>query len=453
MRLGHLGGAVLASMGLALLLAACSDSDSPPSGGDDDGGDDQGTPEVDGGEPGSDVDGAPVPVLPDPCEGQAPVCPAESGLAEGDGLTAVDRCAFPMEDRDTWGESGAIVDELAEVLDPVGIADVLGNLNRTAEPISPGSLPGDVPGVTSAFAWQSGDESVRYWIPQGITGSGDGVEGGRVNERRVLLVSWYYNLDEDPASTQEKGVRLAVVDATDPDSIKYRFVLLVEPTRVDGRASFGPVRIHAGGVAWVGDILYVVDTSRGLRAFDLTRILRVATSIDTIGFDADSGSYYAHGYAYALPQIGTYAQTSECAPRFSFVSLDRSSSPPSLVTGEYDDASIYGRMYRWPLEPGTDRLRLVGEARRVVADGVWFSSHTHLQGGLAHDGTFWLSSSKPTGARGILYRTGEGNASAEVGWSDTPEDLSYDPIDGLLWSLSEGLSARYVFSLPLTAID
>jgi hypothetical protein len=419
----------------------------------DDAGEGDGAPGVDAGETGAGPDGAPDPVLPDPCSGEAPACPPRSGVGEGSGLASIDRCAFPMEDRDTWGERGALIDRLAEALEPVSLVDVLGDLNRTAVPIPAGQLPGDVPGVTSAFGWQSGDQSVRYWIPQGITGSGDGVEGGRVNGRRVLLVSWYYDRAEDPGSAFEKGVRLAVVDATDPASIHYRFLLLVEPTMAGDQVSFGPVRIHAGGLAWVGDLLYVVDTSRGLRAFDLTRILKVQTGVDAIGHDAGSGGYYAHNYLYVVPQIGTYAQTSSCTPRYSFVSLDRTTSPPSLVTGEYDAESVYGRLYRWPLDPSSGRLRQVGDAGRVIADEVWFSSHSHVQGALAHDGTFWLSSSKPAGARGILYRAAEGETSADLGWSDTPEDLSYDPTDGLLWSLSEGLSARYVFSLPLGAVD
>jgi hypothetical protein len=223
---------------------------------------------------------------------------------------------------------------------------------------------------------------------------------------------------------------------------------------MDGdRPSFGPVVIHAGGLAWVGDLLYVVDTTRGLRAFDLTRILRVETGVDAIGYDAGAGAYHAHNYAYAVPQIGTYAQVSSCSPRFSFVSVDRTSSPPSLVTGEYDAGSVYGRLYRWPLDLASGRLRGVGDAGRVIADGAWFSSHSHLQGGLAQGDTFWLSSSKPAGARGILYRAAEGRTSANIGWSDTPEDLSCDPTDRLLWSLSEGLGARHVFSLPLGAVD
>ena len=418
--------------------------------GDSDGdGAGNGSTDVDAG-PGGAVNGGAV-VGPDPCEAKAPACPAERGLSEGAGLAPIDVCAFPMEDQDTWADRGAVVNALADRLETVPLTSILGDLNRTAVRLAPGDLPGDVPGVASAFAWQSGDESVGYWIPQGITGSGDAVAGGRVNGRRVLLVSWYYEKAEEPGSAFKKGVRLAVVNATDPAAVRYRFLLLVEPTMTDAGPSFGPIRVHAGGLAWVGDYLYVVNTTRGFRVFDMTRILRVQTGTDAIGLAA-SGDYFAHGYAYVLPQVGTYSQTSTCSPRYSFVSVDHSSNPSSLVTGEYDAASIYGRLYRWSLEPG-GRLASVGEVGRVVPAGAWFSAQTHVQGGLAESDRFWLSSSKPSGARGILYRTGEEEGSAAVGWSDAPEDMSYDPTDGLLWSLSEALGARYVFSLPLTAVE
>ncbi|HUS66030.1 MAG TPA: hypothetical protein VMZ28_15865 [Kofleriaceae bacterium] len=394
------------------------------------------------------ADAAPDDVLPDPCAGMEPACPDPGALAEGSGLAAIDRCAFPMEDVGRWDAQDALVDALAQEVPTVTVADVLGDLDRVAQPIDPGDLPGDVPEVDSAFAWQAGDMGVRYWIPQGITSSGDSAAGGRVDGKRVLLVSWYYDLDRDPGSPGDKGVRLAIVDATDPGDVRYRLVLLVEPREVDGRASYAAVHIHAGGIAWVGDRLYVADTFHGFRVFDLSRILDVSSELDVIGYQ--DGVYHAHGYSYAVPQVGAYEDVSACVARFSFVALDRTTDPPSLLSGEYDATSVHGRLFRWPLAP-SGRLQLFGDPPRVIASASWFSAQSHVQGALSQDDTFYLSSSKPAGAAGVLYRTAEDSPSASFGWSDSPEDLSYDPTDGLLWSLSEGLNARYVFSVPLTA--
>lgn len=426
------------TIAVATLLACSGPGDAPRDGGGGATDGDATAPSV--------PDAAP---LPDPCAGETPACPAAGDLAEGSGLAAIDRCAFPMDDLDRWDAQSALVDALAAELDVVTIGDVLGDLDRTAVPIDPGDLPGSVPDVESAFAWQSGDMSVSYWVPQGITGSGDGVDGGRVDGRRVLLVSWYYKPENDPDSPGDKGVRISVVDATDPDDVRYRHLLLVEPAEIDGRPSFARIPVHAGGIAWVGDYLYVADTFHGFRVFDLGRILRVAPEMDIIGY-AD-GAYYAFQYPYVVPQIGAYEDVSACEARFSFVALDRTTTPPSLLSGEYDSASVAGRLFRWPLAASGRLQKVTGG--RVIADGAWFEAQSHVQGALSQGDTFWLSSSKPAGAAGILYRTSEGADSDSLGWSNSPEDLSVDPTDGLLWSLSEGLNARYVFALPLSAVD
>ncbi|HET6613938.1 MAG TPA: hypothetical protein VFG83_18190 [Kofleriaceae bacterium] len=396
------------------------------------------------------ADAAPE-VIPDPCEGQAPACPSPPGdLTEGGGLIAFDRCAVPLEERDEWQERAAVIDGFGASLSRVELAAVLGDLNRTAQPVS--SVPGDPPAVAQAFAWNDGDEGVTYWTPQGITTSGAGTETGRVDGKRVVMVSWYYNIDNDPGSPGKKGVRIAVTDATDPDDVHYRFVLLVDPKMIDGHPSYAAVNVHAGGIAWVGHYLYVVHTGVGFRVFDLDGIYKVATGQDSMGYDPASGKYYAHNYAYILPQVDTVANVSSCSPRFSFVALDKTTTPASLITGEYDSASINGRLYRWPLDPDNQRLQVVGDGR-VIAGGAWFSGQSHLQGALAHDGQMWLSSSKPAGSAGVLYRTAEGTATQSYGWNDSPEDLSFDPVDQTLWSLSEGKNARYVFSVPLASVD
>lgn len=388
---------------------------------------------------------------PDPCEGIVAACPTPAGLVEGQGLVAIDRCAFPLEARDRWADTGAILDELATRLPVVGVADVLADLNRTAVTESAAAVPGDPPGVQQAFSWQSGDMSVDYWIPQGITTSGNAIPGGRVDNRNVVLVSWYYEQANDEGSTQAKGVRIAIVDATDPQNVDYRFALLVEPTNAGGVASFAPVNVHAGGLAWVGRYLYVVHTGIGFRIFDLDRMMKVSTGKDVLGYDAADDAYYAHGYAYVLPQVETIANAGECAPRFSFVSLDRTTTPPSLLSGEYDATSVAGRLHRWPLADD-GRPALVG-TNRLIPDAAYYSGHSHIQGALSLDGTYWLSSSKPAAGAGVLYRTAPDAPTTNIAWNDAPEDLAFDPIDAGIWSLSEGLNARFVFRVARTAVE
>jgi hypothetical protein len=425
------------------LLAACGDA--PPG---------MMEPGVDAAATGDSTSSADAMVAPpDPCNGETAACPtAPAGFSRGDGLHAIDHCAFPMTDRATWDDRGALIDALPATLTRVSLADVTTDLNRIAVPQTASQVPGDPPGVVRAFAWQSGDESVTYWIPQGVTGSFEGHDDGLVAGKKLVLVSWYYELANDPDSTVDKGVRIAIVDITNPSAVAYRFALLVEPVSSGGRTDFAPVKVHAGGLAWFGDLLYVPVTGSGFRVFDLSRILRVDGTADRMGYDPDTGVYDAHGYRYVIPQVGEYIDAGACDMRFSYVSLDRTSTPPSLVSGEYDATTVVGRVFRWPLDPATGRLQLT-DAGRVVAADAWLAGESHVQGGLAHEDTFWLSSSQPAGAGGALYRTRVDTPSATLGWIDSPEDLAFDPQLDALWSLSEAVDARYVIGVALDAID
>ena len=72
-----------------------------------------------------------------------------------------------------------------------------------------------------------------------------------------------------------------------------------------------PVKTHAGGLAWREDWLYVADTNKGLRLFDLRRF---------------SGR--------TLPQAGWYRPESKDL-RFSYASVDDAAG--ALLVGEYRD--------------------------------------------------------------------------------------------------------------------
>ena len=97
-------------------------------------------------------------------------------------------------------------------------------------------------GLRGGFRWDAEDSKTKEWYPQGIDGRGD-----------VVLVTWYSKLDG--------AARLSIADT---GSGRYGHVALVLP---DGK----PVKTHAGGLAWREDWLYVADTNKGLRLFDLRR--------------------------------------------------------------------------------------------------------------------------------------------------------------------------------------
>lgn len=361
-------------------------------------------------------------------------CPAPTGVSVGGGLKAIDTCAFPMTDADTWADKDAIVTKLAAALPKRSVSYVLGDANRQGASVS--SVPG-LSSVHRGMRWDSGDMNVTYWIPQGISGSGDSV-AAPIGGKSVVLVSWYYD-----GASPDKGVRIAFVDVA---TKKYRFALLVDPYMNGTRADFKAVVSHAGGIAWYGNYLYVAQTSQGFRVFDMSRILQVATDADTIGYSSSAGVYRAHKYKYVIPQIGTYQHASACSPVFSFTALDRATSPPSLVSGEYVSGKPTGRLYRWSLDPATGRL---AGGKKLVPKEAFYSGQNNIQGAVPAYGRWLLSSSAPANGKGALYRVAVGSSSTHA-WTDSPEDLYIDVSTGELWGLSEATGARYVFSQLVT---
>jgi hypothetical protein len=386
----------------------------------------------------------------DPCTGKTVACPtAPAGFTEGGGLAAIDRCAFPMKIGGGFATSGALVTALETIAPHVTTATVFGDLNRTA--VANKTPPGAPAAVQIGFEWEAEEETSTTWTPQGLTGSADASSTGLVDGKRIVVASSYFT--PPTGSTYEKGVRIAFVDVTTPATPKYRFALLVEPKGTAAAPDFAPVLVHAGGIVWFGNLLYVADTGKGFRVFDMSRIMQVATDTDVIG--CTGGTCHAGLYKYVVPQIGTYGDTSACAPIYSYVALDRSSSPPSLVSGEYCSAAptvcsgnaLAGRAFRWPLDPATGKL--AGAATSWPSE-AFLLGQKQVQGAVSRNGTFYMSSSAPAGSGGALYRVKPGK-SATSAWVNAPEDLMIDEPNGLVWSQSEGVNARVVFGASLTS--
>ncbi len=220
------------------------------------------------------------------------------------------------------GEFAALTAALTTRLPKVDATAVVADTNRNASRLS--SAPSTVEAFQAGFAFDADDQTVDYWIPQGVTTSADAYGNGLYPEggsNKVILVSWYFETNTDGVGGDEyaldKGLRLTFVDYNNPSAPTYRHVLLVEPVRTStGAYSFNPIRKHAGGIMWYGNLLYVVDTFKGLRVFDLNTLFKVATAEkDVCGLHTD-GVYYGYGYQYVLPQsTPTTTPGSCCAGR------------------------------------------------------------------------------------------------------------------------------------------
>lgn len=350
--------------------------------------------------------------------------------------------------------SSSLVGALDAALPNVTMGAVADDANRTP---SCGSAP-SVTNRTAYYCWNDGDQDTSAWYPQGITTSSDAYAEGTYDGKRINLVSWYDHAEDGI----DKGVRISVSNLSASASAPpYRHLLLVEPSGTTSAPSFKPIDIHAGGILWYGNLLYVADTGGGFRVFDLDHLWQVSTGeASKIGRQAD-GSYQAFDYKYVLPQTakftdstaGGYAQL-----QHSSVSLDRTSTPDSVVVSEYrsaDDieAGAQVRTIRVPidytnryLKPASDGIIKATEAYRTDLESV--------QGSTAINGEFFFSQSdgdtfSDPNSDGDLHTfvapsgsiVRHGNA-LTVG----AEDLSYDPTRDYLWSLGEYPGYRWVYA-------
>lgn len=195
------------------------------------------------------------------------------------------------------------IDPLAAVLPNRNVSSLLADANHA----NPLKSPLGVQHVVDSFSWASSsnfdDFGTTKWYPQGVTGSHDADASGLYDDSSVLLVSWH----SDKYDNGKRGARVSFVDRSDPSKPKYRHALLVYPnTDANGKPSFRGIKLasdekglHAGGIMWYGDLLYVVDTLKGVRVFNMRCILEVDDSGVGIGYVGD-GKYQAYGYKYVL---------------------------------------------------------------------------------------------------------------------------------------------------------
>ncbi|MFI7439744.1 hypothetical protein [Nonomuraea indica] len=320
--------------------------------------------------------------------------------------------------------------KLATEIGAVSVATVLRRGNRTAVRRGATAALGAMrPRPADWYAFDAKDQDTPDWYPQGLTGDEDSGAAGVP----VFVVSWYFK-PEPPVA--ERGVRVTFLS---PRSLKYQHALLVE-AKPDG--SYMPLDIHAGGIAWYGDLLYVADTFRGLRVFDTRHILDLRTAQKDLGdptrIGRHAGRLHAFGYRYVIPQTDAWRLVQEGC-RFSFAAIDRTTAPHALVSGEYADASRDRLVVRWDLaEDGT------------LADGTprdaHVLGHAKIQGALSSGGTWYLSQAADARTNGRLVVQGDGDPVIRP-FPIGPEDLTVQ--GGRLWSVTEFRNKRVVFGVSL----
>lgn len=340
----------------------------------------------------------------------------------------------------------SVISQLDGLLTTTSVSAVLDGANRAGSSCNPGAT-----NQAAAFCWNSGDNDTTDWYPQGISTTADAYDNGQYEGHTAVFTSWYY-----AGAGTNKGVRVSFVDYSTPSAPKYRHVLLVEPyTNSSGQPDFRPITVHAGGIFTYGYYLYVADTSGGFRAFDLRHIWSVTTGDSTkIGRQSD-GSYQAFDYAYVLPQALTFADSTAGGVtqlRFSAASLDRTSTPDSVIVPEYNVDGTATRVVRFPIDY-TDRKFAESSDGYTHGTEAYQVNIASMQGATAINGKFYVSASAGSSTRGSLYTftSTTGPTKHATVFPIGNEDLSYRGPQNQLWTLTEYPGSRYVVAVTPSA--
>ncbi len=339
------------------------------------------------------------------------------------------------------------IDALATLLGGrAGIDPVLADLNRQARPARRWGRA-----VAKAFTWDREDRLSPRWFPQGISTSADADDSERVAGRHLLVVAWYFQ-DEHG---HNQGSRITLVDLT---TLRYRHVLLVVPRLRKGRLTLSPLRVHAGGVVWCGPYLHVAATTRGFMTCRLDDLMRIpdvgGRGLPRLGIEGDEVASY--GYRYVLPvRFGYRAGTLEGHQKmkYSFLSLDRTEDPPTIVAGEYSRGRGADRIARYPLDPETSLL-LSGDDGASRPIQLASGGVRSMQGAAYTRGRYHVTVSHGPLVPGSMY-VGEPGRLRHFRFATPmgPEDIAYWPSTDLLWSLTEHPRRRWVFAMRRSWFD
>jgi len=347
------------------------------------------------------------------------------------GMTPVDAAPFTLRQA-----TGTLLDgaaKLGKELGAVKVEAVLSQANREAvrrgAPTAIGTMR---PKPVDWYAFDEKDNDTPDWFPQGLT---CGADAGKVSAP-VFVVSWYF---KPLLPVVERGIRITFLD---PKTLHYQHALLVEAAP-DG--SYAPINIHAGGIAWYGNLLYVADTTRGLRVFDMRRIYDLRTAQKDLGdptkIGRSGGRFHAFGYRYLIPQTDFW-RTATPGAVFSFATIDRTLTPHAIIAGEYFETATNGRVARWNLNAdGT-----IGELGLAHARDAFQFNQPKIQGAVSAGGTWYLSQAGGSGTNGRLV-VNTATASTVRPFPIGPEDLTVQK--GQLWSVTEFRGKRVVFGVPL----
>jgi hypothetical protein len=396
-----------------------------------------------------------------------------------------------------WPHLDALAEDLGA---PVSLATVLREaeheMSAEDDCAGRGALPAE-PEAARAYCWEKSDARDEDWAPVSVTTSADADDDGRWGDDRVILSAWTRTAD----AAGPGSARVAFVDAGDPDRLTYTWALLALPTAPTGARQatpagdggqhedgYRPLGGELRGMVWYQDkLLATVGTPGGeaLYVFSLDRVHRTATAAAPSTASAAATAAATTGTAdrsrFVLPAVASYQlrgggcrAEEEGSACLGALSLDRSTSPDTLVTAERR-AEGPSRLWRYTLSryPGREGLLSLdggGSARpvesfRTEAAGIR-GVVSYRAEGTAEDR--WYLASDPqeaAGGRGALWAQSAGEETARAArcgdyelpycWAAGARGLAYRQGAGEIWGVSDApeRGERSLFAVPLGEVD
>ena len=376
---------------------------------------------------------------PPKCDGKTFRAPLHKGVPERLSPGEL-RCVTPFTRGDTSAAAAKVTDRLG------GRVSLTRAMRRPWGITLPRGCEYTLPHTrTTHFCWSPEDQYTNN-LPQGLSSSEDATGNG-YDGHRYLAMSWHIDQKRNGDEAKNWRSRLTFVNMDGPRWLpahRYQHVLLVKSQK-DG-SGCEPLGahgdgLHAGGLVWYGDKLYVADDDRrSISVFDLRDLARA---------DARSGCD-GENYQYVLPRVATYDKVIPAGAkehmRVNYLSLDRDGDTPSLVVGEYQASKAgHGLVVRYPLNAATGML--TQNDGRATATSGYRTGVVNAQGALFHNGRLYMSASNADDY-GYLYTwdTTLGHSLTSHPWARDAENVTF--FDGRLWSLTELRSNRAVFSVP-----
>lgn len=276
---------------------------------------------------------------------------------------------------------------------------------------------------TVDLRWLSARSWTQRWYPQGI-------DLGVWRGRRTLAVSWF----RQDSARKHLASRVAFVDL---ERSRHLDILLV----IEGEnGELAPAPIHAGGLAWFDDRLFVAATGQGIWEFDLTDIRRVRGTLAR----RLAGSRGRGWRATALVAVRTQVHAVDLRCSYLGRVFDDDGEPlRRVLIGEYR-TDEKGRIGEFTIPDGPDSA--FAEQHRFVP-GI-----RSMQGAVRWGDRYFVSQSDRL-RPGILWRgTREALERDPVSLPVGCEDLALDLDESLLWSLGEHPWRRVVRGIPFARL-